>query len=132
MKKKVILGATIVLFLLISPFVTQSSAFANYFTKNQSTSSECDILIPFWFLCYVNSSGYGKAVHSGNGMFMAIEYSEEDTNVSTNLRSFLHISTLNETHKLQIFFFIGESDLPFSGTEGDCHISGMALMAYVW
>ena len=132
MKKKVILGVTVVLFLLISPFVTQSSAFASYFTKNQSTSSEIDILIPFWFLCYVNSSGHGKAVHSGNGMFIAIEYSEDDMNVSTNIRSFLHRSTLNETHKLQVFFFIGEKDLPFSGLEGDCLLKGMALMAYVW
>jgi len=132
MKKKVILGAAIVLFLLISPFVTQSSAFAGYFTKNQSITNESDILIPFWFLCYINSSGYGKAVHSGNGMFIAIEYSEDATNVSTNLRSFLLISTINETHKLQVFFLVGESKLPPSGTEGDCYITGMALMAYIW
>ena len=89
-------------------------------------------MFPFWFLCYVNSSGQGLAVHICNNIFIAIGYSEDDLNVSTNIRSFLHEFSINEMYKLQVFFFVGESNLPFSGLDGDSYLDGMTLMAYIW
>jgi hypothetical protein len=132
MEKKGILIIVFILFLLISPFVAQSSALRSNLIRKQSISSSSESMFPFWFLCYVNTSGYGKAVHSGNSMFIAIEYSEEDSNVNSTIRSFLHTNTITWTHKIQVFFFVGETDLPLSGMEGNCSLSGMALMAYVW
>lgn len=132
MEKKMLFSSLFILTLLISPCIVTSSATNNTSSEKISLKDEAGILFPFWFICHVNTSGYGKAVHSGNDMFIAIEYDQDGFYGNTTLKSFLHQSNINQSHKIQIFFFIGDSVLPPSGVVGQCSLKGMALMAYVW
>ena len=84
------------------------------------------------FLCHVNSTGYAKAVHDGNGIFIALEYDEDSENINTTLKTFVRSQTITRPHKIQVFFLIGDYNLPYSGTKGNCTINGMVLMAFVW
>lgn len=132
MKKKIMLSSIFILLLLISPFITSGSAYNTKVSRRLSVNTNNGLLFPFWFICHVNTSGYGKAVHSGNDMFIAIEYDDSDVNINTTLKSFLHKTFINQSHKLQLFFFVGDSNLPPSGVKGDCSLNGMALMVNIW
>jgi len=132
MQKKLILGAMFVLFLLVSPLVMQGSAFNNYFAKRRTITASSDgAIFPFWYFCHINSTGYGKATHSGDKIFLAIEYTEDD-DATTTIRTFFRSATLKGDHNFQIFFFIGEEDIPPSGVEGNCNISGLAMLVNIW
>ena len=132
MNKKIIFGVFFILLLLAGPFVSTSSGFLYRPMNKNISATDVDTPVPFWFLCYVNTSGYGYAVHSGNNMFIAIEYDEVNPRANTSVRSFLKETTINGTHNIQFFFLIGESNLPASGMKGEVQISGMALMAHIW
>ena len=132
MKKKYIIGSFLVLLLLLSPFISNISAFQLPIHKTKTMNNLDSGTFTYRFLCHVNSTGYGKAVHSGNGMFVALEYDEECDYINTTIKSFIKTTTLTEPHRIQVFFLLGDYDLPFSGTEGNCSINGMVLMAFIW
>jgi hypothetical protein len=130
MQKKLILGAMFVLFLLVSPLVIQGSAFNNYFAKRRTITASTDgAIIPFWYFCHINSSGYGKADYSGDNIFMGIR----DYNATIIIKSLFRENKLNGTYNIQIFFFIGNATFSGgSGEEGYCHLDGWAMLVNIW
>jgi len=132
MSKKIVLSIGIVFIIMASPVFATSTALPLNISKNSIKTNSDEVLFPFWYLCHVNTSGYGRAIHSGNSIFIAIEYDPEDVNVSTTIKSFFNEVTINETHNIQVFFFIGDSNIPLSGLKGDISLNGMALIANIW